>query len=106
MADRISQVAGRSESAARVVATARQFQFVIDEPPSLGGEDPGPNPLEYLLAALIGWLNVVAHLTAWELGLELRNLEITATGPMNSARFFGDRTADCAGLRARLRNQS
>lgn len=99
MTDLTFTVTGRSETAARVVATARQFQLVIDEPPSLGGEDRGPNPVEYLLAAFIGCLNVVAHLTARELGLNLRHLEITATGALNPARLFGDTTADRAGFK-------
>lgn len=99
MTDLTFTVTGRSQNAARLVATARRFRLLIDEPTSLGGEDRGPNPVEYLLAAFIGCLNVVAHLTARELGLHLRDLEITATGALNPARLLGDTTADRAGFK-------
>jgi uncharacterized OsmC-like protein len=99
MTDLTFSVTGRSENAARLVAEARQFRLVIDEPPSLGGEDRGPNPVEYLLAAFIGCINVVAHLTAREMGLDLHHLEITATGALNPARLFGDTTADRVGFK-------
>ena len=30
----------------------RQFSLTVDEPPTLGGSDAGPNPVELVLAAL------------------------------------------------------
>jgi uncharacterized OsmC-like protein len=36
----------------RAVVSARQFEFVVDEPPESGGLDTGPMPTEYLLGAL------------------------------------------------------
>jgi len=47
-----------STSETGLTVTARDFQFVVDEPQSLGGGDLGPNPVEYVLGALLGCLNV------------------------------------------------
>jgi putative redox protein len=33
-------------------ATVRQFSAHVDEPPTLGGKDTAPNPVEYILVAL------------------------------------------------------
>jgi uncharacterized OsmC-like protein len=66
MSDLKISIEGEAQSAARFSANARQFNIVIDEPPQLGGEDLGANPVEYLLASYAGCINVVAHLTARE----------------------------------------
>jgi len=47
--------------------------MTIDEPDNLGGTDAGANPVEYLLAALSGYLNVVGHLVAREMGINLKH---------------------------------
>ena len=74
MTDLNFQIQGEAETAARFVAGARQFSIVIDEPPTLGGDDLGANPVEYLLASYAGCINVVAHLTAKELGIKVEKL--------------------------------
>lgn len=82
------RIQGRSESAARTRVQARGFTLVLDEPPDLGGTDQGPNPVEYLLAALAGCINVVGHMVAKELGFELRGLEVDAEGRLDPARLL------------------
>jgi len=99
MADMEFKVSARSESAARTVVSARNFTLVVDEPPQLGGSDLGPNPVEYVLAALTGCLNVVAHLVARELGFEIQRLEIDAAGWLNPQRLLNQPTQDRAGYK-------
>ena len=93
------KIQGTSETGARFVAGARQFSIVIDEPPSLGGDDLGANPVEYLLASYAGCINVVAHLTARELGINLRKLSTTVDGEINPARLFGTSDTERAGFK-------
>jgi uncharacterized OsmC-like protein len=93
-------VSGVSESPARVVVKARQFNIVVDEPPALGGEDKGANPVEYLLSALAGCLNVVAHLVAKEMGINLTRLEIQVSGELNTDRLQGKQTSERAGFQS------
>ena len=100
MSDLIFSVSAISQSAARVKVSARDFQFLIDEPPVLGGDDLGANPVEYVLGALTGCLNVVAHLVAKELGIAVRSLKITASGDVNPARLLQLPGAERAGYKS------
>lgn len=91
---------GKSASATKFVAHARQFEIVVDEPPSLGGQDEAANPVEYLLASYAGCLNVVAHVVAKEQGLDLGGLEIELEGDLDPSRFLGISRLDRAGYQA------
>lgn len=99
MTDVTFKIEGTSQTAARLEAKARQFSIVIDEPPSLGGGDLGANPVEYLLASYAGCINVVAHLTAKELGISFSGLKIQVDGNLNPARLFGQSEDDRAGFK-------
>jgi uncharacterized OsmC-like protein len=99
MTDLKFRVQGKAQSAARFSADVRQFNLIIDEPPVLGGDDFGANPVEYLLASYAGCINVVAHLTARELGVNLKRLEIAVQGSINPARLLGKSDAERAGFK-------
>jgi uncharacterized OsmC-like protein len=99
MSDLTFKIEGEAQTAARFSANARQFKLVIDEPPALGGDDLGANPVEYLLASYAGCVNVVAHLTARELGIELEKLKIEIKGNINPARLFGKSFEERAGFK-------
>jgi uncharacterized OsmC-like protein len=100
MSELIFSVKAQSGSATRTDVEARGFSIVVDEPPSLGGDDAGPNPVEYLLAALAGCINVVGHLVAREMGFELRALDMQLEGALNPARFLNTSTEERAGYKA------
>lgn len=70
----------------------RDFNFVIAEPEKLGGNNEGPTPMEYVLGALNGCLNVVIELVARERGFALRDLHISSSGLVDQRGLFG--TAD------------
>ncbi len=99
MADLFFKVEGEAQTAARFDANARQFTLVIDEPPALGGDDLGANPVEFLLASYAGCMNVVAHLTAKELGIKVEKLTISVSGNLNPARLFGQSEEERAGFK-------
>ncbi len=99
MSDLTISIEGTAETAARFSANARQFNVVIDEPPHLGGEDLAANPVEYLLASYAGCINVVAHLTARELGINVEKLKIAVGGNINPARLFGESEEERAGFK-------
>jgi uncharacterized OsmC-like protein len=89
-----------SSSETGLTVTARDFQWLVDEPPSLGGGDIGPNPVEYVLGALLGCLNVVVHLVAKEQGVTLTSFTASAKGELDPSKFLGKVTDGRAGYSA------
>ena len=87
----------KSENNTKTVVTARTFTITVDEPQNLGGTNAGANPVEYLLAALAGCLNVVGHLVAGEMGIQLNGLEIDLQGDLDPAKFTGQSPSGRAG---------
>ncbi|MEL6343748.1 MAG: OsmC family protein [Myxococcota bacterium] len=100
MSDAKFSVVGVSETAARMKVQARNFELTVDEPPALGGDDQGANPVEYVLAGLVGCLNVMYHLIAREMDIEIKRLEINAEGPINLDKLFGKSTDDRPGYKS------
>lgn len=83
---------GRSTGQLSTAVSARQFGFVVAEPPSLGGTDEGANPIEYVLGALNGCVTVVVETVAAELGIAVDGVATDATGTLDIRGFAG--TAD------------
>lgn len=67
-----------------------EFTINMDEPTSLGGENSAPNPVEVVLASLIGCLGIVISIVARERGIPLNNVEIYAEGDLNPEGFMGN----------------
>lgn len=102
-------VASKSESPTRTEIRTRGFKLVVDEPAELGGTNQAPNPVEYILAGYAGCINVVAHLTAKEFNIDLKDLEISIEGDINPARLFGQSYQHRAGyqnLNVQLKTKS
>jgi uncharacterized OsmC-like protein len=90
-------IQSKSTSPARTEITTRGFKLVVDEPQELGGTNDAPNPVEYILAGYAGCINVVAHLTAKEFNIDLKDLQISIDGDLNPARLFGESFKERAG---------
>ena len=99
MADLRFRISANSETRTKTVVKARSFQIIIDEPQDLGGSDSAANPVEYVLAAFAGCLNVMAHVVARELGITLRSVSIDIAGTLNPEKLFGQPTEDRAGYK-------
>ena len=82
-------VSAQAESETQTTVETRGFEFTVDEPEALGGTDEGPNPVEYLLGAWAGCLNVVAHPVAEEREIEIRDLEVALEGSLDPRKFLG-----------------
>jgi len=63
--------------------------FVMDEPEMLGGEDEGPNPMEYVAAALNGCVAVMASTIASEMGVKIRDIQLDTTGKIDIRGLMG-----------------
>lgn len=82
-------VSAANETETKTLVEARQFEFVVDEPAQLGGTDEGPNPVEYLLGAWAGCLNVVAHTVGEERGIDIDAVEVEIEGDLDPRKFLG-----------------
>lgn len=68
----------------------RHFPTVVmDEPPALGGADAGPNPMEYVMAALDGCTSVMISLIAKEMNFDLKGFDISADGRLDLRGLMG-----------------
>lgn len=66
-------------------ALIRKFPaLVVDEPPSMGGADAGPNPVELVLAALGTCQEIMYACFAALMGIDLDKVEIQVKGYMDS----------------------
>ena len=66
----------------------RQFSLVVDEPPSLGGTDAGPNPVELVLAALAACQEITYRAYATALGVPLESVSVKLDGSLDLRGFF------------------
>ncbi len=77
-------------------AQARQFNFAIDEPGSLGGSDIA---LEYVLAALGACQEIVYAAYAAVQGLRLDAVRVDVKGPIDLRGLFGLKEGVAPGFR-------
>ena len=68
--------------------SVRQFQVPVDEPPSLGGTDTAPNPVEYILVALGSCQEITYRLYADALGIPLNGVSVKLKGSLDLRGFF------------------
>jgi uncharacterized OsmC-like protein len=66
----------------------RQFAVTVDEPPSLGGTDTGPNPVELVLAALATCQEITYRAYATALGIPLDGVSVKLEGSLDLRGFF------------------
>ncbi len=83
------KVTGKWVGGLRVESKVRNFSVNFDEPPSLGGQDTAPNPVEGLLAALVGCLGIVTVVVAREKNLPVEEVEIETEGDLDPRGFMG-----------------
>jgi putative redox protein len=81
-----------SSKGMQTVVRSRQHTITIDEPPAMGGQDTGPDPLSTLLSALAGCENVVANMVAKELNFDLQGIEFDIKGTIDPRGFMGDQS--------------
>lgn len=73
----------------RAEVTVRDFNFVVDEPPTIGGTDAGPTPVELILAALGTCQEIVFATYARVLNIPVDSVSVHAEGRLDLRGFFG-----------------
>ena len=70
-------------------AHPQAFRLGADEPPSLGGDETAPNPVEHLLNALAGCVTTAMVAHAAVRGIKIRQLESEIEGDIDLRGFLG-----------------
>ena len=83
------RVESRQEAGLRSRVRTRSFTIDVDEPPTLGGTDSAPSPVEYALAALATCQEITYRLHADALGIALDGVAVTLEGDIDLRGFFG-----------------
>lgn len=73
----------------RTEAKIRDFDLTVDEPPTIGGADSGPTPVELVLAALGTCQEIVYATYARVLNIPLDGVSVRAEGRIDLRGFFG-----------------
>jgi uncharacterized OsmC-like protein len=68
----------------------RAQHVVTDSPPTLGGPNEAPNPVELLLGALAGCAAFVCERAAQEMGIPLTAVAVTAAGDFDPRGVCGE----------------
>lgn len=76
-------------TATQVTVRAGAHEWTVDEPPALGGQDTGANPVEHLLAALGSCQVITYQVWAAKLGISLDEVEVDLRGELDIRGFFG-----------------
>ena len=71
----------------RCEVEAGGFSLVVDEPASVGGTGTGPMPTDLLMASLSSCYALALAWAARKQGIELPDLEVTATGTYQGTKF-------------------
>lgn len=83
------QVTGHSEGMKSIIK-AGKHEVIVDEAEQMGGNNEGANPLQYMLTALAGCGNVVAHMVAKEMDFDLQGLTFHVSGEFDPRGFMGE----------------
>ena len=79
-----------SNEPGRALLTMRGQHLVTDSPPTLGGPNEAPNPVELLVAALAACATFVCERAAQEAGIPLRSVTVTAAGDFDPRGVCGE----------------
>lgn len=80
-------VVSRWDGGMRAVVQAGDFQIVVDEPPSAGGTDTGPQPTDFLLVSVASCFTLAMAYVAAKRGLTLSGLQVQALGTYEGLEF-------------------
>ncbi|AAL81605.1 osmotically inducible protein C [Pyrococcus furiosus DSM 3638] len=82
--DMTIKVVGERLSPTKMKVKAGDFEIMMDK---VNGE--APSPIDYVLAALAGCINIVATLVAKDMGINIEDLTVEVEGVFNPGKLYG-----------------
>ncbi len=71
---------------------------LVDQPESLGGNNQGPSPLDYVFISLAGCLITIGKIVAGQRHIDLRGMEVEISGDLNLDVLRGKEQNERAGF--------
>ncbi len=84
----------------RMEIAAGNHTLVVDQPGPMGGDDGGPNPLEYELVSLAGCIGAIGRIIANQRKMDVRGFAVEIQGDMDTDALLGMKTDQRAGFRS------
>lgn len=84
-------VTGESVSPTRMIVKGKKTEYIVDKDDS--------SPLEYILAALAGCINIVGFMVAKDMDLNIEKIFIEIEGKLNTDKLMGKNVEDRAGYK-------
>ncbi len=81
-----------------IESTIHNHTVYVDQPPSAGGQDKGPTPLEYLLLSHGACVATIARIIATQKRIPLRGMSITVSGELDLDILLGKKADTRAGF--------
>lgn len=84
------KTSGKWEAGLKTSVSIRDFSaLIVDEPKSLGGTDEGPNPIEYVLAALSSCTSVMIGIISKEKKFSYQGVDFENSGVLDLQGLMG-----------------
>lgn len=97
-------VNAKSAEGFRIDVAARDHVFVIDQAETMGGKNEGPNPMEFVLAALAGCMVTVGKIIAMQERLPIVGLDVKVEADLDVSVLMGkaEGSAGMSGIKATI----
>ncbi len=89
MAKKIVKVDAVQDCSFKMLATAGDHVLTIDQPVPMGGNNEGPNPLEYSLIAIAACIGAIGRIIANQKKLAVREIKVSVVGEMDTDNLLG-----------------
>ncbi|MDQ5986091.1 MAG: hypothetical protein CSYNP_01809 [Syntrophus sp. SKADARSKE-3] len=82
----------------KVEVKAGSHTLYVDQPVAGGGDDEGPNPIEYFFTSLAGCIATVARIIAKQKRIKLNGLDMKIEGDFDTETILGKSKENRAGV--------
>lgn len=89
MANTIFKASAETHPGLTTTCRSRGFEYTLDEPPELGGQDLGMNPVESLLASFAACKGIVVRAFAEKFRINLKSVKVEIEGDLDPDGFMG-----------------
>lgn len=89
MAITVFKASAETNEGLTTICRSRGFEYTLDEPPELGGQDKGMNPVESLLASYAACKGIVVRAFAQKFRINLKSIKVELEGDLDPDGFMG-----------------